>query len=219
MDCSNCGAPLKELTNVCIYCGASNKQKTDGNEITIVKVSDRDCPRCSIRLDTICIPSDIPLYIERCKECKGLFFDPMELEGLMSLSKEEDHKSENKGLKALGVLLMEEGKGEPSEVKYVKCPVCKIFMNRKTYENNSGVIIDSCQHGIWLDGGELNRVLRWIKVQESKKKEEQHKNIQYQSSAPPVQHVQYYPVKKSSQDNVTMDIVWLVVKLLKEIIH
>jgi Zn-finger nucleic acid-binding protein len=217
MDCSNCGAPLKELTTVCVYCGTSNKKKTDMPEITIVKVSDRDCPRCSIKLDTVSIPSDIPLYIERCKECRGLFFDPLELEGLVSLSKEGDNKAENKGLKALGVLLMDEGKGEPSEVKYVKCPVCKAFMNRKTYETHSGVIIDSCQHGIWLDGGELNRVLRWIKVQESKKKEEQHKNIQYQSS-PPIQHVQYYPVKQSSQKNYTMEIVWLVLKIFKEIV-
>ncbi len=59
MDCSNCGTPLQELTGVCIYCGASRKNKGDTPEITIVKVSDRDCPRCNIKLDTVCIPSDI----------------------------------------------------------------------------------------------------------------------------------------------------------------
>ncbi|MEQ8173255.1 MAG: zf-TFIIB domain-containing protein [Candidatus Eremiobacterota bacterium] len=218
MECSNCGAPLQELTGACIYCGASRKNKGDAPEITIVKVSDRDCPRCNIKLDTVCIPSDIPLYIERCKECKGLFFDPLELEGLISLSKEGDDKSKNKGLKALSVLLMEEGKGEPSQVKYVKCPVCKTFMNRKSYENHSGVTIDSCQHGIWLDGGELNRILRWLKVQEGKKKEEKNIYGQSKSPAPPIQHVQYYPVHKSSQKNYTMEIVCLVLKIFKEFI-
>lgn len=48
---------------------------------------------------------------------------------------------------------------------YKKCPVCRDFMNRKNFGTKSGVIYDSCKsHGIWLDGGELKRLLKWKKA-------------------------------------------------------
>ena len=61
--------------------------------------------------------------------------------------------------------LIEEEGGVEAEVKYVKCPVCLQLMNRKSYGARSGVVADTCkEHGIWLDGGELGRILKWVKA-------------------------------------------------------
>ena len=47
----------------------------------------------------------------------------------------------------------------------MKCPVCSDFMQRKNFCVRSGVIIDCChQHGVWLDGGELRRLMEWKKA-------------------------------------------------------
>lgn len=167
MNCYNCGAPIGDLMTTCSYCGASNK-KEDTDGISIVKESDRPCPLCNIKLDTVSIPSDIPLYIERCRECKGLFFDPLELEDLLRVSTEEGKGHSSKSLKGLGTLLAEEGKGTVQNTKFIKCPVCRNLMTKKTYETHSGVTIDICKDGVWIDGGELNRIIRWVKVSGNK---------------------------------------------------
>ena len=169
MDCINCGAPLTEGINMCAYCGTLNDSKGKEGMTSVVKISDRPCPRCSINMDTISIPADIPIYIERCRECNGLFFDPLELEELVSISTKEDKKVSDAD-KAVGSIIMGEGKGEKSTANYVKCPDCKELMKRKNYASHSGVVIDTCdKHGIWLDGGELNKIIRWTRVQGMKK--------------------------------------------------
>jgi Zn-finger nucleic acid-binding protein len=35
-------------------------------------------------------------------------------------------------------------------------------MHRKSYGARAGVVVDRCRlHGVWLDGGELNQLLKW----------------------------------------------------------
>jgi len=47
----------------------------------------------------------------------------------------------------------------------VPCPDCGEFMHRKSYGAKAGVVVDRCRlHGVWLDGGELNRLLKWAKA-------------------------------------------------------
>jgi Zn-finger nucleic acid-binding protein len=49
------------------------------------------------------------------------------------------------------------------DVRYLKCPECDGLMARRNYGRVSGVIIDSCpSHGIWLDGGELAALRRFV---------------------------------------------------------
>lgn len=48
-------------------------------------------------------------------------------------------------------------------VVYLKCPVCREFMNRKNFGNVSGIIVDVCGgHGVWFDAAELPRVLQFV---------------------------------------------------------
>ena len=51
------------------------------------------------------------------------------------------------------------------KVTYVPCPECGELMHRKSYGAKAGVVVDRCRlHGVWLDGGELNRLLKWAKA-------------------------------------------------------
>jgi Zn-finger nucleic acid-binding protein len=50
-----------------------------------------------------------------------------------------------------------------AEVKYLRCPECRTFMNRLNFANKSGVLIDNCrEHGVWTDPGELDGILDFI---------------------------------------------------------
>ena len=50
---------------------------------------------------------------------------------------------------------------QSEQVKYVKCPVCRILMNRVSFGYRSGVVVDRCgKHGIWLDNGEITHNTR-----------------------------------------------------------
>ena len=44
----------------------------------------------------------------------------------------------------------------PSEL--IDCPICRIAMQKRTI--NGGLELDYCdRHGVWLDAGELERIL------------------------------------------------------------
>jgi Zn-finger nucleic acid-binding protein len=48
-------------------------------------------------------------------------------------------------------------------VRYIPCPTCTKLMNRTNFAQASGVILDVCkQHGVWLDRGELQRVMGFV---------------------------------------------------------
>jgi len=165
MDCVNCGAPLPPKSNVCRYCEtlndtdlrALNSSKSKGS------ASERPCPRCKAPLDSIRLKLEIPIEIDRCAKCYGIFFDPGELEEVLDTSVKRAHDVD---LERLDTLVREETSDRDyKEVKYVPCPDCGEFMHRKSYGAKAGVVVDRCRlHGVWLDGGELNRLLKWAKA-------------------------------------------------------
>jgi Zn-finger nucleic acid-binding protein len=161
VNCIKCGAPLPLKTDVCEYCHTLNDtdlRKLYDADVTEIKLSDRICPRCNINLQTIGIIMGKTIYIERCKNCLGIFFDPLELEDIIAESIREERTVNRKKF----FIFVEEGTGDRWPIKYIKCPVCREFMGRKTYGELSGVIIDWCKdHGVWLDGGELGKILKW----------------------------------------------------------
>jgi Zn-finger nucleic acid-binding protein len=69
-------------------------------------------------------------------------------------------------LERLDTLVREEtADRDYKEVTYVPCPDCGELMHRKSYGAKAGVVVDRCRlHGVWLDGGELNRLLKWTKA-------------------------------------------------------
>jgi Zn-finger nucleic acid-binding protein len=161
--CAFCSAPLPSNTLTCTYCGARNDVDLAlVHEYTIVKPeSDRPCPRCSVPMQTIDLAIGGRFYIERCGRCLGLFFDPNELQTVLDTTVTNVYEVNVARLNELDAERMETNE----QIRYVKCPVCRQLMNRVNFGHRSGVIIDQCRdHGIWLDGGELRRLLEWRKA-------------------------------------------------------
>jgi Zn-finger nucleic acid-binding protein len=106
---------------------------------------------------------EVPVEIDRCAKCYGIFFDPGELEEVLDTSVKRVHDVD---IERLDTLVREETSDRDfKEVKYVPCPDCGEFMHRKSYGAKAGVVVDRCRlHGVWLDGGELNRLLKWAKA-------------------------------------------------------
>ena len=161
--CNTCTAPLPPHVGVCEYCGSQTDIDLKGiHEFTANKPeSNRTCPDCGIPLQTLDLQVEGKFFIERCDSCLGLFFDPGELEALMDKSVSNVFSINRKRIDSL---IREKRDGE-GKFAYRKCPVCKELMHRINFGARSGVIVDQCKtHGVWLDSGELKRLLDWKKA-------------------------------------------------------
>ena len=164
MDCINCSAPLPAKTTRCPFCHTINDIDLRGRVTVKGGQTERDCPRCQQSLTAVMLGvGGEQVEIDRCLKCQGLFFDPGEVEtildGIEQRAESVDHRQ-------LLTLIESETPTEDFEtVSYVPCPDCKNLMNRRSFGQKSGVIIDSCrEHGLWLDGGELRRLIRWTQA-------------------------------------------------------
>jgi len=98
----------------------------------------RNCPRCNVGMK---LETRLGVEVDKCPECKGIWFDNNELDKLS-------------GGRALeGAIFTARVLG-----KELKCPACgDIDMHYMTVE---GVTIDHCPtcDGVWLDDGELKKL-------------------------------------------------------------
>jgi len=165
--CTSCSAPLPPSGIICKYCGTRNDiDLLDKNRsINLRPDLHRVCPVCKTQLKTINIGEKLPLYIERCDSCYGVFFDINELEEMIDFSVKG---SQNVDL--IKLFQITENPRYIDIITYRKCPVCTKTMNRKNFMGQSGVITDICaEHGIWLDSGELRQIMEWVKTGGAKK--------------------------------------------------
>jgi len=162
-NCSNCSAPLPPDSIQCVYCGSRNDIDLKGVHYYTTHESDseRICPRCNVRLETIDLKIEGKFLIERCELCLGLFFDPGELEAVLNATVSNVFTINRGQLDSINTAMRSSDYG----VVYVKCPVCSKLMNRVNFGAKSGVIVDRCkEHGVWLDGGELRHLFEWMKA-------------------------------------------------------
>jgi Zn-finger nucleic acid-binding protein len=161
MKCPNCAAPLPAGKSACRYCGETADVDFAGLHHDPTQIPDevRNCPGCQNPMETVNVATpEEPVFIERCPDCLGLFFDPGELDLLVDRSVQEVYSIDRLALS----FLMEHN--TQSQIQYRKCPRCKKCMNRVNYGQSSGVVIDQCRdHGIFLDAGELRRIVTWVK--------------------------------------------------------
>lgn len=161
--CKSCSAPLPANSNRCIYCDIRNDVDIQGKHSFSIQdhASDRICPLCDKALQTISLKLDQPVYIERCAQCFGLFFDPGEIEVLLSSTVSGVFDINRQQLSNIN----KDRYRKQKKIKYVKCPVCSVLMNRVNFARRSGVIIDQCKkHGVWLDSGEITHLMEWKKA-------------------------------------------------------
>jgi len=111
------------------------------------------CPAC--REEMIVIEyKDIELDV--CSSCKGVWFDAEELELLL-------------GSLRLPVEELVRNLGEKSSEEVRKCPACRKKMEKALVGPGKGEVIDRCGkgHGLWFDGGELDKVIHRLKKPEA----------------------------------------------------
>lgn len=126
-----------------------------------IQESERICPHCEIPLQTINLKQKGAFEIERCGSCYGLFFDPGEIEELLESSVSGVFDTNYQLLEHIN----KERYQKPDKVQYIKCPVCRVLMNRVRYGHRSGVVIDRCiAHGVWLNNGEITHLMEWKKA-------------------------------------------------------
>lgn len=184
--CGHCSAPLPPNSQYCRYCGVRNDIDLRAIQSSDVgaSASDRPCPHCRIPLKTIRLDLDPPLQIERCDSCFGLFFDPGEVESLLNCAVSPVFDANPR---LIGNINQDRYRKE-QKVKYLKCPVCGVLMNRVAFGLRSGVIVDRClSHGVWLDGGEITHLLEWKKaggqlLHDKKRAEQQAKNARLRNA-------------------------------------
>lgn len=182
--CKSCSAPLPANTNFCQYCGVRNDVDLQDmpNYSIETQPSERICPNCHTRLQTIDLKINGHLYIEHCQTCFGLFFNPGEIEVLLD--------SSVSGVFSVNWKLLDNINQErypaDSKVRYVKCPVCQVLMNRVNFGYRSGVVVDQCsKHGIWLDSGEITHLMEWKKAGGQLWDEQQQQARQDKKMSPP----------------------------------
>jgi Zn-finger nucleic acid-binding protein len=156
MRCDSCGAPLLEGNIRCAYCGTVKALekvllRTQSGEQRELK-----CPRCKVGLELV--HSNCGVEVDICPTCKGIWLDNGELESLINSNATAPLTFDTNYLEQLDHLPMY----KEETVTYIPCPHCSKIMNRRNHGARSGVILDACKdHGIWLDAGELNRILHW----------------------------------------------------------
>ncbi|NOQ64381.1 MAG: hypothetical protein GQ582_07700 [Methyloprofundus sp.] len=163
--CQSCSAPLLANTNRCQYCNVRNDvdlhAKRNFTVTNTQQLSDRICPHCDKQLQTVELELADTIFIERCDQCFGLFFDLGEIEALL------DHAVSNVGgINGAHIDNINRDRYDTTRgIRYIKCPVCQAFMRRMNFAKKSGVIVDSCRHhGFWLDSGEITHLMEWKKA-------------------------------------------------------
>jgi Zn-finger nucleic acid-binding protein len=172
--CPGCGAPATADAASCGYCGSALATVTCASCFAPMFAGSRFCARCGAEATRELLEEDTPLKCPRCREamqalrlgettarecsaCGGLWLDP---ESLQRLSNARDEQSTVVGMLAGRVPTLAT---PPDVVRYVPCPRCGRLMNRKNFAQSSGVVLDVCaRHGVWLDRGELERVLGFV---------------------------------------------------------
>ncbi|MDD5495217.1 MAG: zf-TFIIB domain-containing protein [Dehalococcoidia bacterium] len=108
------------------------------------------CPVCKISALVIEYER---IELDYCSRCGGVWFDEGELELLLDAVEQG----------AARKYVADTAARSPAETeeKARKCPICNRPMKKTLIGENGGVMVDSCEdgHGLWFDGGELNRLL------------------------------------------------------------
>lgn len=113
----------------------------------------RTCPRCEQPLYTVDYEG---VEIDACRQCGGEWLDAGELRQLIEVSEPggEAEVAAARRARMPGVVL-------DRVRENLLCPVCRRPMTAFNYGGDSGIILDKCEQcgGIWLDAGELHKVL------------------------------------------------------------
>lgn len=148
--CPGCWSRLPSRAKHCLECGLAIEPQA----LTALPESS-SCPRCRAPLRSRAVET---CSVVECTRCAGLWLTPDTLDRLCDRADEEGLAARVLGGPA------KVGTVEPEVVRYLPCVVCRELMLRRNFASCSGVILDLCRHhGLWLDRGELERILEFVR--------------------------------------------------------
>ena len=190
--CSACGAPAESADASCAYCGAEperdlrrlslicpdccarnaeNARFCQGCGVVFhpqpvmhgavedgqTMLSDLPCPACKTQMPPRAVGG---VMVHECPACNGLWtrgesFDRL-IDKALDAKRAGDGSFEGFSPRVKG------GNPARQKVEYRRCPECEEFMQRRNFRKTSGVIIDVCSHGTWLDMDELERIAGFL---------------------------------------------------------
>jgi Zn-finger nucleic acid-binding protein len=112
------------------------------------------CPRCHVPL----LAEEYgDIVMEHCERCGGRWMDPEDLKAVLDIIRLPIHGS-----------TVRTGIDLTDVQENAACPRCGVPMEPFNYASDSGIVLDKCRTcgGLWLDGGDLERVLAAVAASE-----------------------------------------------------
>ncbi len=189
--CSSCGAPRtagfracgycksdftlheRDLNTVCPECAARISDKARFCHFCAIPIAPTEpapaatqhaCPACGDDRRLVSRKLNAQrISVLECGGCGGFWLG----NEVFQLLEEQSQKAATTGTtfedrKHRGRLHHPE---DPHGRYYRACPICRTLMHRRNYGRRSGILVDTCkEHGMWFDLGELDKILRWIRM-------------------------------------------------------
>lgn len=183
--CTHCGGPVTAADPHCGYCEARLSEKDRRETIVcpgcFTRIADDShhcrscgvaivpqslsplpeghaCPRCASALQH---RSLVSAQVVECSACHGLWLRPNDFDDLCRSARERPTEFLEKAPQAPVPV------ADEKLLKYIPCLTCGELMIRRQFRwggKGSGVVLDACtDHGVWLDGDELERIARFLR--------------------------------------------------------
>ena len=145
--CVRCGQLYPSPLGKCPRCPPSSNEMPAGR-----------CPRCRRDLEPMRMGTAI---VDKCPGCGGHWFDGDEIEHAADLTTQGVSREEAAGMRRS----IPAGSEIERVVKYLRCVRCDEVLSRRQVVQRAGIIIDVCRvHGVWFDGGELEKFLAFVRA-------------------------------------------------------
>jgi Zn-finger nucleic acid-binding protein len=174
--CPHCGGDVDASATRCAYCNVELLAKGCPRCLTRGFAGYKHCPACGAELDLATVGDarrDLPcprceqplrarlvgdVVVDECGACLGLFLDPVAIKRVI------EDRQQARAEALLGAVPTQAVRAaRPGERMYVKCPSCRVVMNRRLFAAGTGVVVDVCRaHGTFFDGGELPVVIDFV---------------------------------------------------------
>jgi Zn-finger nucleic acid-binding protein len=155
MNCKQCGAPMvlyRERDYYhCEHCGSYHfpEESLQGIRVLGENPEGIECPRCKIKLNMITVDDYYRGF--QCSSCRGLMFNRARFKEVIDTRRSKT-KAPPEPVRAFDPVELERDS---------ECPVCHKEMETFQYLGPGNIVIDTCHKDdlIWLDYGELNKVI------------------------------------------------------------
>lgn len=187
LSCPWCAAGVAPGAKTCAHCNHELLLKACPRCLARVYHGHKHCPECGSELSVAAIePAAAPrpcpgceqplgarrvgdVVIDECEACHGLFLDQIAIKRIIT------DRQQVRAEALLGTLPRVEHQPHQRAKLYIKCPICKVVMNRKLFASGSGLVVDVCRaHGTYFDAGELPRLIEFVMnggLEQAKKKD------------------------------------------------